>query len=143
MAPRELDGSLSCDAKYLSRALAIGESPRVELTTRTPTTVTDADLRLSSVVLVNDVQTPDDLADRLTRFVAAGGGQPGAVQLFDLTGILEGRESRDERRSDPCVAAKEMVDRGRIELPTPGFSVPPAGWPYRSAFDPIAVFPRS
>src|SRR5207302_35649 len=54
--------------------LAIGEAPRVELATRTPTTVTDADLRLSSVVLMNDVQVPDELADRLTRFVAAGGG---------------------------------------------------------------------
>jgi hypothetical protein len=67
-------GGAEREALYLSRALAIGESPRVELTTRTPATVSDADLRLASVVLVNDVQVPDDLADRLTRFVAAGGG---------------------------------------------------------------------
>jgi hypothetical protein len=67
-------GGAEREALYLSRALAIGESPRVELTTRTPTTVTDADLRLSSVVLVNDVQVSDELADRLTRFVASGGG---------------------------------------------------------------------
>jgi hypothetical protein len=62
------------EALYLSRALAIGESPRVELVTRTPANVSDADLRLASVVLVNDVQMPDDLANRLTRFVASGGG---------------------------------------------------------------------
>ena len=62
------------EALYLFRALAISESPRVALTARTPATVSDADLRLASVVLVNDVQVPDELADRLTRFVAAGGG---------------------------------------------------------------------
>jgi hypothetical protein len=59
---------------FLTRALAISESPRVELLTRTPATVTDADLRQSAVVLVNDVQMPDELADRLARFVTAGGG---------------------------------------------------------------------
>ncbi len=67
-------GGAEREALYLSRALAISESPRVELTARTPATVTDADLRLAAVVLVNDVQVPDELADRLTRFVAAGGG---------------------------------------------------------------------
>ncbi|MEO6237281.1 MAG: BatA domain-containing protein [Vicinamibacterales bacterium] len=67
-------GGAEREALYLSRALAIGESPRVELTSRTPTTVTDADLRQTSVVLLNDIQAPDDLVDRLRRFVAAGGG---------------------------------------------------------------------
>jgi hypothetical protein len=62
------------EALFLSRALAIGESPRVELTARTPTTVSEADLRQASVVLLNDIQVPDELADRLARFVAAGGG---------------------------------------------------------------------
>lgn len=67
-------GGAEQEALYLSRALAISESPRVELTARTPTTVSDADLRMAAVVLVNDIQVPDELADRLTRFVAAGGG---------------------------------------------------------------------
>src|SRR5258705_8282242 len=62
------------EALYLTRALAISESPRVELVTRTPATVSDADLRLAAVILLNDIQVPDELADRLTRFVAAGGG---------------------------------------------------------------------
>jgi hypothetical protein len=67
-------GGAEREALYLTRALAISESPRVELVTRTPTTVADADLRQASVVIVNDVQVPDELADRLARFVAAGGG---------------------------------------------------------------------
>ena len=62
------------EALYVTRALAIEEDPRVELGARTPTTVSDADLRASAVIILNDVQVPDDLADRLTRFVSAGGG---------------------------------------------------------------------
>jgi Aerotolerance regulator N-terminal/von Willebrand factor type A domain len=67
-------GGAEREALYLTRALTISESPRVELVARTPTTVADADLRQASVVIVNDVQVPDELADRLARFVAAGGG---------------------------------------------------------------------
>ena len=59
---------------FLSRALAIGEDPRVELTPRTPTTFSDADARSAGVVIVDDVQVQDDLADRLSRFVTGGGG---------------------------------------------------------------------
>jgi len=59
---------------YLARALAIGESPRVELVTRTPTAFSDADARQAAVVILNDIQAPDDLADRLARFVREGGG---------------------------------------------------------------------
>jgi len=59
---------------FLSRALGIGEDPRVELTDRTPTTFSDADARSAAVVIVDDVQVSDDLADRLSRFVATGGG---------------------------------------------------------------------
>jgi len=61
-------------ALYLSRALAIGESPRVELEMKTPTSFSDADARNTAVVILNDVQISDDLADRLARFVSAGGG---------------------------------------------------------------------
>ena len=59
---------------FLLRALAIDEEPRIELTERTPTTFSDADARAAAVVIVDDVQVPDDLADRLTRFVTGGGG---------------------------------------------------------------------
>jgi Aerotolerance regulator N-terminal/von Willebrand factor type A domain len=67
-------GGAEKEALYLSRALAIGDAPRVELTTRTPGTFTDADARQAAVILLNDVQVPDELADRLAKFVASGGG---------------------------------------------------------------------
>jgi hypothetical protein len=59
---------------YLARALSIGETPRVELVTRTATSFSDADARQAGVVILNDIQTPDELADRLARFVREGGG---------------------------------------------------------------------
>jgi hypothetical protein len=59
---------------YLTRALSIGDAPRVELTTRTPDAFTDADARAAAVVIANDVQMPDATAQRLARFVTAGGG---------------------------------------------------------------------
>jgi hypothetical protein len=62
------------EALFLSRALAIGESPRVELTMKTPATFADADARQAAVILLNDVQVTDELADRLARFVSSGGG---------------------------------------------------------------------
>jgi hypothetical protein len=62
------------EALYLARALAISESPRVELTMRTPANFSDADARQAGVVILNDVQVAEDLAERLARFVAAGGG---------------------------------------------------------------------
>jgi Aerotolerance regulator N-terminal/von Willebrand factor type A domain len=62
------------EALYVDRALPIGESPRVELALRTPASFSDADARAAAVVVVNDVQVADDLADRLTAFVASGGG---------------------------------------------------------------------
>lgn len=62
------------EALYLARALAISESPRVELTMRTPANFSDADARQAGVVILNDVQVPDELAERLARFVSAGGG---------------------------------------------------------------------
>jgi hypothetical protein len=36
--------------------------------------VSEPDLRHSGVVILNDIQVPDDLADRLAKFVSAGGG---------------------------------------------------------------------
>ncbi|HEY2434769.1 MAG TPA: BatA domain-containing protein [Vicinamibacterales bacterium] len=62
------------EALYLTRALAIGEAPRLELTPRTPATFSDADTRTAQVIVLNDVQVSDELADRLGRFVSAGGG---------------------------------------------------------------------
>lgn len=59
---------------YIARALGIGESPRIELTTRTPDTLTEADMRRAGVIILNDIPAQDALAGRLAKFVAAGGG---------------------------------------------------------------------
>ena len=59
---------------YLARALAVGESPRFETTTRQVDAVSDDDLRRSRVVVLNDVPVAAGLARRLLRFVEQGGG---------------------------------------------------------------------
>jgi hypothetical protein len=55
-------------------ALAIGESPRVELTSRTPTTFTDADARSAAVVILNDVQVSTTSAIACRDSSRTGGG---------------------------------------------------------------------
>ena len=63
------DGSL-----YLSRALAVGESPRFEVVPRGADALSNEDLTRASVVVLNDVPVPSALAERLARFVDSGGG---------------------------------------------------------------------
>jgi hypothetical protein len=67
-------GGTGSAALYLTRALAIGESPRFETTVRQPDAVSDDDLRRASAVVLNDVAVPGALARRLARFVEMGGG---------------------------------------------------------------------
>ncbi len=62
------------ESLYLLRALSIGDAPRVALAERTGDTLSDNDLRTSQVLILNDVPVGDGLADRLARFVTAGGG---------------------------------------------------------------------
>jgi Mg-chelatase subunit ChlD len=62
------------ESLYLLRALSIGDTPRVEITERTSDTLSDGDLRLAAVVILNDVPVSDAMADRLARFVISGGG---------------------------------------------------------------------
>lgn len=59
---------------YLRRALSIGDAPKFEIVSRLPGEVTDDDLRLSAVVLLNDVEVSTSLAKRLARYVDQGGG---------------------------------------------------------------------
>ena len=66
-APRE--GSL-----YLARALAVGESPRFEVTSKNADSLSAEDLTRASVVVLNDVAVASSTADRLARFVEGGGG---------------------------------------------------------------------
>jgi hypothetical protein len=59
---------------FLDRALAIGDAPRFETTSRQPDAVSDEDLRRANVVVLNDVTVPAGLGRRLARFVENGGG---------------------------------------------------------------------
>lgn len=67
-------GGTGGGALYLTRALAVGDSPRFEAAVRQAEAVSDEDLRAASVVVVNDVSVPAALARRLHRFVERGGG---------------------------------------------------------------------
>jgi len=67
-------GGTGSAALYLTRALAIGDTPRFETTVRQPDGLSDEDLRQASVVVLNDIAVPAALARRLARFVDAGGG---------------------------------------------------------------------
>jgi hypothetical protein len=59
---------------YLSRALAIGESPKFEVTTRGADDLTDEVLSLARLVIANDASPSEATAARLRRFVENGGG---------------------------------------------------------------------
>ncbi|HYW50023.1 MAG TPA: BatA and WFA domain-containing protein [Gemmatimonadaceae bacterium] len=60
---------------YLSRALGIGDAPRFEVTSRTPTRVTSGDLTGRQLVILADGAFPTGLgAAALLRFVEDGGG---------------------------------------------------------------------
>jgi hypothetical protein len=59
---------------YLSRALAIGEAPRFEATTRGVEDLTDEVLSRTRLVILNDAGPSEAVAARLQRFVESGGG---------------------------------------------------------------------
>ena len=59
---------------YLTRALAIGESPRFEATTHGVDGLTSESLSRTRVVILDDVAVADQTAARLQTFLAGGGG---------------------------------------------------------------------
>jgi Aerotolerance regulator N-terminal/von Willebrand factor type A domain/Putative glutamine amidotransferase len=61
-------------ALYLSRALAIGENPRITVTTRTADALSEDVLSKSRVIIFDDINPSDATAARLKRFVENGGG---------------------------------------------------------------------
>ena len=63
------DGSL-----YLSRALALGETPPFDIATKSIDAVSSDDLQRASVVILNDAPVAQLTAERLGAFVARGGG---------------------------------------------------------------------
>ena len=59
---------------YLARALAVGDSPRFDVTVKSIDALAAADLDNAAVVVSNDAVIPSGTADRLARFVERGGG---------------------------------------------------------------------
>jgi hypothetical protein len=70
----ERSGASKDASLYLSRALAVGEAPRFEVTSRGADSLSNEDLARASVVVLNDVAVASSTADRLARFVEGGGG---------------------------------------------------------------------
>jgi hypothetical protein len=59
---------------YLRRALAVGETPKFEVTTKPADAVTAEDLQRAAVLILNDVPATPPIADRVARFAERGGG---------------------------------------------------------------------
>lgn len=59
---------------YLSRALAIGESPKFDVTTRGVDDLNDEVLARTSVLIMNDASPSEAVVARLRQFVEKGGG---------------------------------------------------------------------
>ena len=64
----------AADDTYLRRALAIGESPRFDVTATALDAVTDDALARAHVVIVNDAPLADAVIARLAAFAERGGG---------------------------------------------------------------------
>jgi hypothetical protein len=67
-------GAAADASLYLTRALAIGEAPPFDITTRSVDTLAPDVLQRASVVIVNDAPIAQFTAERLGAFVAKGGG---------------------------------------------------------------------
>ena len=59
---------------YLTRALALGQSPPFDITPKSGETVTADDIDRAAIVIVNDAPVSSLTAERLTAFVTRGGG---------------------------------------------------------------------
>jgi hypothetical protein len=67
-------GSRPADETYLRRALAIGDSPRFDVTATAVDALSDDALARAHVVIVNDAPLSDTAVARLTAFAERGGG---------------------------------------------------------------------
>jgi hypothetical protein len=100
----ERQGSGRNTSLYLTRAVAVSESPRIDAKVRPADSLSAEDLAAASVVILNDTPIAQTTAERLQTFVQRGGG------LFVVAG---------ERASWPSVvdilpgAIEATVDRSR------------------------------
>ena len=69
-----VESGRAADAMYLTRALAIGESPRFDVTTIAPDALSSAALEKTQAVIVQDAPISDGAAAALAAFVERGGG---------------------------------------------------------------------
>ncbi len=67
-------GGRGADDTYLRRALAIGQTPRFEVTPITIDALTDEALARAQVLIVHDAPLSDQAAARVVRFAERGGG---------------------------------------------------------------------
>jgi Aerotolerance regulator N-terminal/von Willebrand factor type A domain len=70
----ERAGSQRTTSLYLSRAVAVSESPRIDANVRQTDAMTSEDLAAAAVVILNDAPVAQPTADRLKAFVERGGG---------------------------------------------------------------------
>ena len=90
---------------YLGRALAVGETPRFDLTPRDAESLTADDLQPGSIVVLNDVQVSSSVAERLTRHVERGGG-------LLIVASQRGTWPQERAASVPAIPG-EPIDRSR------------------------------
>lgn len=99
-------GGRGADETYLRRALAIGESPRFDVTTTTVDALTDEALAAARVLIVHDAPLGDAAAARVLRFAERGGG------VFLIAGA---RASWPQAAGFPGTLAA-AVDRSRGDI---------------------------
>ena len=92
-------------ALYVSRALAVGDTPRFDAAVRDAEAASNDDLQSAGLVIVNDVQVSSGLAERLGKFVERGGG------LLIVAG-QRGSWPQDRAALVPALPG-EAVDRSR------------------------------
>jgi hypothetical protein len=108
-------GPRGADDTYLRRALAIGQSPRFEVTTATADTLSDDALGGARVVIVNDAPLGDAAVARLTAFAERGGGVlvvAGGRAAWPQGGTMPGTLGAPVDRSRGAVGRLSGVEYG-------------------------------
>ena len=90
---------------YLSRALAVGDSPRFQVTSKDAEAISSDDLQSAEIVILNDVAVTASAADRFGRVVQRGGG------LLVIAG-QRGTWPQEQAALLPAIP-NEAVDRSR------------------------------
>ena len=140
----------AADDTYLRRALAIGESPRFDVTASPLDAVSDDALARAHVVIVNDAPLTDAVIARLAAFAERGGGVlviAGSRAAWPQGAVDAGLARRRRRsiaghraprrrrirprhlRAVPRAAQRRLLERARLRLPPahPGRRRPGAG----------------